>query len=336
MVTLSDIRAAATRLAPHIHETPILRCRSLDEAAGRPLALKAENLQRGGAFKLRGALNTLLQLSAADRARGVIAHSSGNHAQGVAIAARMLGVRAVIVMPQNANPLKVAATRGYGADVVQDGVTGDNREQATARLIAQHGYTLVHPYDDDRIIAGQGTVGLEIATQVNDVDAVFVPIGGGGLISGVAAAVKSLHPGARVFGVETEGADDAARSLASGSRQRLSAVPTTIADGIRSLSVGERNWEIIRRLVDGVLVVSDFDVAAALTLLLTRVKTVVEPTGAVAAAALLSRKHADRIGDVRNAAVVLSGGNLDLGSLPLALPLADPPAGAHPISVTPS
>jgi threonine dehydratase len=308
MIGLADVRAAAERIRTHVHRTPLLRSRSLDAAAGCRLLLKAENLQKGGAFKLRGALNTMLQLSAQERGRGVVTHSSGNHAQGLAIAAGILHTRAVAVMPQSTNPLKVAAVLGYGAQVVQEGVTGENREQVVERLIAEHGYTLVHPFDDDRIIAGQGTVGLELAEDCPDPECVVVPIGGGGLVSGIATAIKALRPQARVVGVETEGADDAARSLRSGTRQRLPAAPSTIADGIRTLSVGERNWEIIRRLVDDIVVVTDAEVMDALRFLLTRVKTVVEPTGAVSVAALLS----GRIRATGTVAAVLSGGNLDL------------------------
>lgn len=269
--------------------------------------MKAENLQRVGAFKARGAFNTLLSMTPEERARGVLAVSSGNHAQAVALAARELGTTAVIVMPADANPTKVAATRAYGAEVYNEGVTNDNREAMVLQIAGERGLPLVHPYDDPRVMAGQGTAGLELGEQAPDLDVVVVPVGGGGLISGVATAIKALYPRTRVVGVEPETANDAARSLREGRRVALDRAPDTIVDGVRPQSLGEHPWAVIRERVDDIVTVSDVRTLDAMELLWTRAKTVVELAGSLPLAAVLAgRVTGARIG------LVLSGGNVDL------------------------
>jgi threonine dehydratase len=299
-LSFTDVEAAAARISPYVHRTPLLTSRTLG------FAMKAENTQKGGAFKVRGALNKLLSLDPGVRARGVVAFSSGNHAQGVAIAAALCDVPAVIVMPEDSVAHKVAATKAYGAEVVQEGVDVHSRD-AVARGIAEaRGMTLVPPFDDPFVIAGQGTVGLELLAQDPDLELVLVPLGGGGLLAGVALAVKTLKPSIRVVGVEPSAGDDGVRSFRSGRRIPLEAPPRTIADGARTLCVGERNFEIIRRFVDDIVTVDDDALLEAVWLLASRAKTVVEPTGALGAAALLG----GRVGGGGRAAVVLSGGNI--------------------------
>lgn len=299
-VTFDDIVRAAARVAPHVHHTPLLRSRTLG------FAMKAENLQKGGAFKLRGAINRLSALPPHERARGVVTYSSGNHAQGVAIAGALLGVPAVVVMPQDSAPHKVAATRGYGAEVVTEGVTVQTRQAVAEAVAAECGATLVAPFDDAFIIAGQGTVGLELMRQGDDIDTVVVPLGGGGLLAGVALAVKTLRPQAKVYGVEPATGNDGQRSLRAGRRIVLDAPPATIADGARTLSVGERNFAIMQRYVDDIFTVDDDVLLDAIWLLASRVKTVVEPTGALGAAAVLQ----GLVPAGPRTAVVLSGGNI--------------------------
>jgi threonine dehydratase len=307
MLAAADVEAAAARIAGRVHRTPVLRCASLDAMAGAALYLKAENLQRVGAFKARGAFNALLTMNDAERERGVIAVSSGNHAQAVALAARELGVPAVIVMPSDANPAKVVATKAYGAEVVQHGVTAENRETFVRELMRERGLPLVHPYDDERVMAGQGTAGLELTEQCEPLDAVVVPVGGGGLLSGVATIVKARWPSARVIGVEPSNAADARASLHAGERVALPAVPDTVVDGVKSQCIGVRPWEVISRFVDDIVTVTDAQTIEAMELLWTRAKTVVEPAGALPLAAVLGGEVAGkRIG------LILSGGNVDL------------------------
>jgi threonine dehydratase len=303
-ISIDDVHAAARRIAGVAHRTPLLRSRTLDARVGAPVALKAENLQRAGAFKFRGAFNAV----AAQRPEGVCSVSSGNHAQALALAAREHGARAVILMPTDAPASKRAATEGYGAEVIEFDRYGEDREALVAALAAERGLTLVHPYDDPFVMAGQGTVGLELAGGVDDLDVVVVPIGGGGLISGVATAVKALAPHARVVGVEPEAGDDVARSLRAGERIAVE-VPRTIADGQQVTIAGELTWEVIRALVDDVVTVSDAEIVDAMRLLFERVKVVAEPSGATAlAAVLVGRAEARRGGTV---GVVISGGNID-------------------------
>jgi len=276
----------------------------LDEAAGRCVFLKAECLQKAGSFKIRGAAAALQALGAEARRAGVVAHSSGNHAQAVALAARQFGVDAVVVMPEDANRLKVAATAAYGATVVQDGVTTANRAERADQYVKQGRY-LIHPFDDWAVITGQGTVGLEIAEDApQDIEMVLFPIGGGGLISGSAIALRALRPDIRIIGVEPAACAAAKASREAGRRVSLPPAPT-VADGAR-VSVGEKAWSVISELVDDIVSVDDQEILAAVHFILTRTKLVVEPTGAMTVAALLSRRFPDGA-----AVVVLSGGNLD-------------------------
>ncbi len=306
-IGLDDVRAAAERLRGVAHRTPVLTSRTLNELAGRELFLKCESLQRGGAFKFRGAYNAISRLSEEQRRRGVVAFSSGNHAQGVALAARILGVAAIICMPDDAPPVKLAATRGYGAEVrIFERATVD-RDSFARAIAEERGMTIIPPYDHPDIIAGQGTTALELLEQAPELDALVTPIGGGGLLSGCAVAAKGLRPQIRIFGVETEGADDVRQSLERGERVTISP-PATIADGIRTTSPGRLTFPIIQRHVEQVLVVSDAAVLDALRLLLLRVKLVVEPTGAVALAAVLAGLLP---AECRRVGVILSGGNID-------------------------
>jgi threonine dehydratase len=307
-VTLEDIRAAAERIAPYVHRTPLLTCATLSDMAGCELRLKGEHLQRSGSFKLRGALNRLLSLSPDERRRGVVAFSSGNHAQGVALAGRLTGVRATIVMPSDAPKVKLDATRGYGAEVVLYDRQREDREQIARSIAEARGAVLVPPFDDPRVIAGQGTIGLEVAEAWPEIELALVPVGGGGLISGIATALKALVPGVRVIGVEPEGADDARRSLEGGEIVRIDP-PRTLADGVATTAVGRHPFAIMRRLVDGIVTVPEEEILRALELILTRAKQVVEPTGALSTAAAVSGRV-----DVRGRRVMslLCGGNLEL------------------------
>jgi threonine dehydratase len=299
---LSQIEQARARLLAVLTQTPMLPL-DPDLAGGRDIRVKCENLQRTGSFKIRGAFNRIASLSPEQRARGVVAYSSGNHAQGVACAAALLGVRATVVMPENAVVAKVAATKRYGAEVLFAGTDSEARRARAEELAAARGAALVPPYDDPEIIAGQGTLGLEILEQAPDVHTVFVPIGGGGLISGVALAIKAMRPDARVVGVEPEGAADAAASRKAGHVVALEHTET-IADGLRALKVGALPFEAIRDWVDDVVTVSDAAILEATRLLLRRVRVVAEPSGAVALAAALAAT------DVDGAVAVISGGNI--------------------------
>jgi threonine dehydratase len=308
VLSLDDVRAAAARLAGRIHRTPVLTSRFMDEATGHSVFFKCENLQRAGSFKVRGALNKLLTLSEADRRRGVVAFSSGNHAQGVALAARMTGASALILMPTDAPALKLAATRAYGAEVVFYDRRTEDREARARELVERTGRVLVPPYDDPAIMAGQGTAALELLEEVSSLDALLTPVGGGGLMAGCSTVAKALSPGVVMFGVEADTANDTYLSLRKGERVSI-APPATIADGIRNLSPGALTFPILRQTLADVLLVSDTEITEALRVLLFRGKLLVEPTGAVAAAAVLAGKlplpRGSRVG------VVLSGGNVD-------------------------
>lgn len=307
MITLSDVEAAQVRLRPVAKRTPLIYAESLSQSAGHAVYLKAENLQLGGAFKLRGAYNKISSLSDAERRRGVVAHSSGNHAIAVAYASKLLGVKAVIVIPENAVETKIKITRSYGAEVVRCGNTLNDREETTRRLMEQHGYVLVHPFNDPLIMAGQGTAGLEIMDDLPTVQAVLTPVGGGGLVSGVATAVKGRNPAVKVYGVEPQGANDAWRSLREGHLVTIDH-PDTVADGLRSQHLGALTYEVIKARVDDIVLVSDEEILDTVKLLLEKEHLVVEPSGAVAAAALRLR----RIGPLSGPAVaVLSGGNIE-------------------------
>jgi len=311
-LTLEQVKEAARRLDGRVHRTPVLTSRSLDEATGYAVFLKCENLQRAGAFKIRGALNKLLSLGPADRARGVVAFSSGNHAQGVALAARLTGTTAVILMPTDAPALKLAATRGYGAEVVFYDRQTEDREGRARELVEQTGRVLVPPYDDAAVMAGQGTAALELLADAPGLDALLTPVGGGGLMAGCSTVAKTSDPAMSVFGVEADSANDTWLSLQKGERVSI-APPPTIADGIRNLSPGALTFPILRERLSGILLVSDEEIKAAVRFLLLRLKLLVEPTGAVPVAALLAGQlplaKGARVG------VVLSGGNVDPATL---------------------
>lgn len=297
LIGLADVEAAAERIAGVAHRTPVLTSRTL----GEHVFLKAECFQRGGSFKFRGAYNKLTTLPPG---RDVIAYSSGNHAQAVALAARLRGVRATIVMPEDAPPAKLAATRGYGAEVVTYDRWRESREEIGARLAEERGLVLVKPYDDPVVMAGQGTAALELLADVPDLDVLVAPISGGGLIAGCATAAKALRPGIRVIGVEPAAGDDHARSFAAGERVRIE-IPRTIADGLQAPEPGDLTWQVNSELLDGVVTVEDAELVEAMSFLFDRLKVVVEPSGAAGVAALLhGRLPPGRVG------IVLSGGNV--------------------------
>ncbi len=306
-VTFEDVLTAADRLRGVAHRTPVVTSRTLDTRTGTTAFLKCENLQRMGAFKFRGAYNRIAQLTPAERTRGVVAFSSGNHAQGVALAAQLLDVPATIVMPSDAPESKVAATREYGARVISYDRQTMNRGAIAAELAAQTGATLVPPYDDRAIVAGQGTVALELCESTPDLDVLLVCTGGGGLLAGCALAATALRPGIAIYGVEPEAGDDFARSFARNERIEI-AVPQTIADGQQTTSPGELTFPIVRALCTGILTVSDDDLRSAMRFAFERLKLVMEPSGASALAALLANKL-----DVRGkrVGVIVSGGNVD-------------------------
>lgn len=309
-VTLDDVRAARQRIAPHVHRTPVLTSRQIDERAGCRVFFKAEIFQRVGAFKARGAFSRLTLLSPEERRRGVVAFSSGNHAQAVALAARELGTPATIVMPLDAPAAKVAATRGYGARVIlYDRVGGEDREAIARRLVEEEGAALVPPFDDDAIIAGQGTLALELLEDAPDLEILVTPCGGGGLLSGCAVAARGMNPEIRLWGVEPEAGDDMKRSLAAGAPVTIP-VPATIADALQTTRPAERTLAGVRELTEGIETVSDLELRRAMALLAARMKIVVEPGGAAAFAALLHNKIPGTAG--RKVGIVLSGGNVDL------------------------
>ncbi len=307
LVTIEEIKNAQVRVKKVAHETPVLTSRTLNRKALAEIFVKCENFQRVGAFKIRGAYNAISLLPPELRAKGVIAHSSGNHAQAVALAASLLGIKATIVMPRDAPDVKVQATRGYGATVVFSEPTISDRERVTQKLIDQHGYTLIHPYDNDDVIAGAGTVGLELLYQVKDLDVVFCPIGGGGLISGTSIAVKALSPSTKVVGVEPKIVDDAYRSFKTGTLQKNARIDT-IADGLRT-NLSQRTFNYIRENVDDIVTVSDYEILEAMRFYWERMKIIVEPSGAASLAGALSGQF-----DIKNkrVGVIISGGNIDL------------------------
>lgn len=305
--TIADVLEAATRLRTHIHRTPLLANRSLAERVEGDLRLKCENLQRTGSFKIRGALNTLLQIPEGQRASGVVAFSSGNHAQAVALAARMTRVPATVVMPEDSVEAKVAATRAYGAEVVQEGVTSSNRREIAERIAQKRGATIIPPFDHPHIIAGAGTAILEALEELDDTRSVVVPLGGGGLLAGTALAATSIRDRIDVWGVEPEAGDDGRRSLDSGEIVTIEP-PDTIADGARTMALGHHNFPIIRERVRGIATVTDEEILETLAFAISRTKLLIEPTGALALAAVLTGK----IPDLQYPAVVIvSGGNMD-------------------------
>ena len=314
LASVEDIRAAAARIAGIAVKTPLVRAQFpglSGHGTAREIYLKAESLQPIGAFKIRGAANKILQLTAEEIGRGVSTYSSGNHAQGVAYAARAVGAKAVIVMPSNAPAIKRAATLSMGAEIVDVGVASSERLAKSDELVREFGYVVIPPYDDEQIITGQATCGLEIVEELPGVDLVLAPVSGGGLLSGVAAAVKQLNPRARVYGVEPELAGDTAESFRTGKIVTWGAELTsrTIADGLRTQSVGELNFTNIQAFVDGIITVTEAEIRAAMRAIVAATRLVPEPSGAVAAAALLF--HGAELPEYRTAVAIVSGGNVD-------------------------
>ena len=312
LVSFDDVRRAREAIAGRVHRTPLFSATLLGRRTGTRLFVKAENLQKTGSFKPRGVLNKLRGLTPEEKRRGLITISAGNHAQALAYAAAVEGLRCVVVMPESASPTKVAASRGYGAEVVLHGTVHEALEKMH-ELRESGGLTLVHPYDDPLVIAGQGTVGLEILEDLPDVDLVIVPVGGGGLISGIAAAVKRTRPSARVIGVEPEGAPTVTEALRAGRPVRLERV-ATIADGLTAPIAGDHTLAHVRALVDEVVLVSEEELAEGVRAVLQYTKLLAEPAGAAGVAALLARR-VSLPADLRAAAVVVSGGNVDLARL---------------------
>ncbi len=303
-----DIPAAAHRLRGVAHRTPVVTCASLDELTGAVVFLKAENLQRAGAFKIRGAFNRVSTLSPEQRQHGVVASSSGNHAQALALAARLCDTTATVLMPNDAPESKVAATRAFGAQIITFDRYSADRETMTAELASHLGATIVHPYDDPYVIAGAGTVGLELMEDANFLDLLLVCTGGGGLLAGCALAAKAVQPDIRILGVEPEASDDWRRSLAAGERVRVP-IGNTIADGQQVATPGRLTFEVAAPLIEGIVTVTDSEIRAAMRFLFERTKMVVEPSGATAVAALMGGKL-DVVG--QRVGVTVSGGNIDV------------------------
>ena len=309
--TLSEIRKAAERIRPYAHYTPVLTCDSLDQQVGAQVFMKCENLQKVGAFKFRGACNAVFSLTDEEAARGVATHSSGNHAQALALAAKLRGIPAYIVMPENAPAVKKAAVAGYGGQITFCEPTLKARETTTEQIVAKTGATVVHPYNDYRVIAGQGTAALELLEEYPDLDVIMTPVGGGGLLSGTAITAKGLAPHIRVIAAEPEMADDAYRSLQAGNIIP-SENPKTIADGLLT-SLGDKTFPIIQQHVERIVTVSEAGILAAMKFVWERAKIIIEPSAAVTIALLWERKI--NLFDLR-VGVILSGGNVDLDKLP--------------------
>ncbi len=311
MITIMEIREAARRIAPYIHRTPVLTCSAIDNQADCRLFFKCENFQKVGAFKMRGATNAVFSLSDEEAARGVATHSSGNHAQALALAARLRGVTAYVVMPTSAPAVKKAAVAGYGAEIIDCEPTLQARESTLAEVVKRTGAVFIHPYDNARIIAGQATSALELLEDRPNLDVMMAPVGGGGLLSGTALSTRALAPGARVIAAEPCGADDAARSLTAG-HIIPSVNPDTVADGLLT-SLGKLNFPIIRDHVETIWTVDDAAIITAMRLIWERMKIIVEPSSAVCLAAVL--QHAGEMKDL-NIGIIISGGNVDLDHLP--------------------
>ncbi|MCU1264189.1 MAG: Pyridoxal-5-phosphate-dependent protein [Acidobacteria bacterium] len=311
MLTIQSIKEAAARIAGHIHHTPVMTSRAFDKVAGKQVFFKCENLQRVGAFKFRGATNRILSLTEEEKRRGVIAVSSGNHAQAVALAAREAGVRAVVAIPADAPKMKIAATREYGADIRFFDRLADDREAFGRDIAEREGLVMVPPYDDYLIMSGQGTCGLEFLEEVSDLDCILTPCSGGGLFAGVSVAARALHSRIRCFAVEPETANDTQQSIAKGERVSI-APPSTIADGLRVQTPGALTFPITQQNAEDVLTVSDEEIVETLRFILMRLKLLVEPSGAAAAAAVFFRKLPK---DVERVGVVISGGNIDSDAL---------------------
>jgi threo-3-hydroxy-L-aspartate ammonia-lyase len=307
MLTFESIQNAAERIAGRVHRTPVITSRSFNELAGCEVFFKCENLQRAGAFKIRGATNKILSLTAEEKRRGVAAFSSGNHAQAVALASREAGVNAVIAMPSDAPKTKVDATKGYGAEIIFYDRQKQDREAVAVEIAQRDGRVMVPPYDDYEILAGQGTCGLELMEDVSDLDCVVAPCSGGGLFAAVSTAAKSLNPRIRCFPVEPDTADDTRQSFLKGERVEI-APPPTIADGLRVQMPGRLTFPILQNTAEDVLTVSDDEIVEAIKFFLFRMKLLVEPSGAAAAAAVLSGKL---LRDIKRVGVIVSGGNID-------------------------
>ncbi|MGI9167655.1 MAG: threonine ammonia-lyase [Pyrinomonadaceae bacterium] len=311
MLTNQLIKEARERIGSRIHRTPVFTSHSFNDAAGKEVFFKCENLQRAGAFKIRGATNKILSLTAEEKRRGVVAFSSGNHAQAVALAASEAGVRAVVAMPDDAPKSKVAGTRGYGAEIVFYDRHGQDREAVANEIAERENLTMVPPYDDYLVMAGQGTCALEFLEEARDLDCILAPCSGGGLFAGVSTAAKGIKPAIRCFAIEPESGDDTRQSFIKGERVSISP-PPTIADGLRVQSPGTLTFPILQQNADDVLTVSDEEIVETIKLLLFRMKMLVEPSGAAAAAAVLFRKLPQNLNRV---GVILSGGNIDAEAL---------------------
>lgn len=309
-ICAGDVRAAAERIRPLAHRTPVMTSSSFGQQACTRAFFKCENLQRGGAFKIRGAANLILSLPQSELTRGVVAYSSGNHAQATAIAARHAGAQATIVMPEDAPRSKMEATRARGATIVTYNRFTENREQIAERLQKENGATLAPPFDHPMIMAGQGTAALELLDETGALDALITPVGGGGLLAGCATIAKDLQPAIRVLGAEPEGANDTFLSMLAG--ERVAVTPDTIADGLRAPKPGALTFPVVKQLVERIALVTDDEIRATVKFLLLHLKILVEPSGAVAAAAVLFRRLPP---EIRSAGVVLSGGNIDFEDL---------------------
>ena len=312
-VSLRDVQDARDRISTYAHITPVVRCQTLDDMSGKSLFFKCEHLQKVGAFKFRGATNAVLQLSEEEARRGVVTHSSGNHAQALALAAKNRGIPATIIMPNNAVPAKKAAVEGYGARVIQCAPRLEAREEAAQKVLDEDGGVFIHPYNHPHIIAGQGTVALELFEQVPDLDVVIAPVGGGGLMSGICVATRGVRPWVRIVAAEPTGADDFARSMAS-DQYIPQTNPQTIADGLLT-STGDLTWPILRDHVDAVMTVEDSAMTHAMRLLWERAKLMVEPSAAVSLAVALSAEFQE-LNNLQRVGIVLSGGNTNLDQLP--------------------
>ncbi|KAK4771409.1 hypothetical protein SAY87_031941 [Trapa incisa] len=312
---ISSIREAHSRISPFIHRTPVICSESINAIAGRRLFFKCECFQKGGAFKFRGACNAILSLDNSQAAKGVVTHSSGNHAAALSLAAKIRGIPAYIVIPRNAPKCKVENVIRYGGKVIWSDVTIQSRETVANKVLEETGAVLIHPFNDGRIISGQGTISLELLEQTSEIDTIIVPISGGGLISGVALAAKSINPAIRVLAAEPRGANDAAQSKAAGHIITLSETKT-IADGLRAF-LGDLTWPIVRDVVDDIIVVDDFEIIEAMKLCYEILKVAVEPSGAIGLAAVLSESFRANPAwsSCKNIGIILSGGNLDLGAL---------------------
>jgi len=317
-VTFADVQSAAAQLASVAHRTPVITSHTLDERVGAKVFLKCENLQRMGAFKFRGAYNAMSRLSDAEKSRGVITFSSGNHAQAIALSGKLLGVKTVVVMPDNAPQTKLAATRGYGAEVILFNPAETDRKALAESLAAEHGYSVIPPFDHPHVIAGQGTSTLELIEEVGELDMLLTPVGGGGLLSGCALAAKGASPNCKVIGVEPELADDATQSFRTKKLTTI-AYPPTIADGTRTVSLGDITFPLILENVDDFATVTEEAIKAAVRFAFFRLKLVIEPSGILGLAALLSGvvKPTGKVG------VIISGGNIDAPTMSLILSESD-------------